>query len=174
MTHTHNSVAENAMIIPSGVGMPVSSSLCALAFADLLTVLDRHIACEADLEEVDLFDPAFRNWLDEADAAQDALYEVLARITGMTASCETDVPLRRMALILATLIREGRASAFCRYAENHSEFALHLRVPPNGTASLQARRLIAAADMRIATMARLHLYRQDGDDLAADTPSLAA
>lgn len=140
---------------------PVTSLL--RAFPDLLSALDQHIQCERELDEVDLFDPAYATWLDDAEAAQTALYEVLARITRLRPAAPADAPLWRMSLLIATLVREGTASAFRRYAETEGAFVMHLRVPGSGPAALRARGQIVAARERITALATLTFYRQDGD-----------
>ncbi|MGR3749640.1 hypothetical protein [Paracoccus sp. (in: a-proteobacteria)] len=139
-----------------------------LAFAELISALDCHVTCEHDLDDVDLFDVAYGNWVEEADAAQTDLHDVLARMTRLSATCNTDVPLRRMALIVAVLVREGTASAFRRYVARKPEFDAWLAVPGCGPVASRVRHMLAAADKRIALMARLMLYRRDGVDLGAD------
>ena len=154
------------------VAPPSSHFTFSLAFADVLSALDRHIACERDLDDAGSSDAAYCTRLDAAEAAQDALCVALARITSLSTSRATDVPLRRMALIVATLVREGRASAFRRYVARRAEFAACLEVPGDGPIEARTRRMLAAADGRIAAMARLTLYRQDGVDLAVE-PEMA-
>ncbi|SDL75868.1 hypothetical protein [Paracoccus chinensis] len=134
-----------------------------IAFAALLAALDTHIQCERELDEVDLWDPAYRAWLDDAETAELRLYEVLAHITSSRPASLDDAPLWRMALLIATLVREGTASAFRRYAATEAEILMHLRVPGESPAALRVRSQIAAARRRIADMAGLTLYRQDGD-----------
>ncbi|MCQ0971784.1 hypothetical protein MLD63_15280 [Paracoccus sp. TK19116] len=153
---------------PAAIEAPPLSPL-ATAFAALLTVLEEHVTAERDLAKVDAVDAAYQDKLDAADDAQDALYAELAAITALTPTCAEDVPLRRMTLILATLVREGTASAFRRYADCKPEFATYLAVPGEGTAALHVAHLLAAADRRISQMAGLPLYLQDGVSLEAET-----
>lgn len=157
---TRCSAVEARTLAPSSVS---------LAFAALLSALDRHIACERDLDDVDLFDPAYRSWLDNAEAAQLRLYEALAWITGLAAVRAGDLPLRRMSLLIAALVREGTATAFRRYLQNQDSFGPYLSVPDHGRDSVRARLMLAAAGEKIHALARLSIYRHDGDtDCDAD------
>lgn len=138
-------------------------SAFAQSFIALLSDLDQHIECERDLDDVDLFDPAYRSWLDNAEAAQRRLYEALSSITGMGAVSAADVPLRRMSLLIATLVREGTAKAFRQYDRLESSFIHYMAVPGDWPDNARTQHMLAAARERIQTMAGLTLYRQDGD-----------
>ncbi|MBV0893500.1 hypothetical protein KTN05_17060 [Paracoccus sp. Z118] len=139
--------------------LPSAFSLC---FAGLLSALDQHIECERDLDDVDLFDPAYQNWLDDAETAQLRLYD-LASITGLAAVTPDDVPLRRMTLLIAMLVREGSAEAFRQYGRLESSFLRHMVVPGDGLGAVRTRLMLADAREKIRAMAELTLYRQDGD-----------
>ena len=134
----------------------------ARCFIAMVAALDGHIHAERDLDRTALADPAYQRRLDRAETAGLRLYDVLAEITAMPAPDATTAPLRRMALIVATLVREGTATAFRRYAENRDDLAEFLAVPGDGRGDARVRHMIAAADKRIAAMAKLSLYRSDG------------
>ena len=133
-----------------------------LRFGELLNALASHIHAERDLDRTPLADAAYQRRLDRAETAILRLYDVLAEITAVPASDATTAPLRRMALIVATLVREGTATAFRSYAENRDDFAEFLAVAGDGPVEARVRHMIAAADKRIAAMAKLSLYRSDG------------
>ena len=139
-----------------------------LRFVDLLNALASHIHAERDLDRTSLADPAYQRRLDRAETASLRLYDVLAQLTAMPVPDETTAPLRRMALIVATLVREGSATPFRRYAESRHDFAEFLAVPGDGPLEARVRHMIAAADKRIAAMAKLSLYRSDGAALQPD------
>ncbi len=141
----------------------------ALRFVDLLNVWLEHICAEQALERIDSSYRDYQRRLDEADAASLQLYDVLAEITALPAPDAMSVPLRRMAMIVAVLVREGTASAFRRYVARKPEFDAWLAVPGCGPVAARIRHMLAAADKRIALMARLTFYRRDGVDLGAET-----
>lgn len=161
-------MAANASITtPNAVEAP-KPNVFATRFIDLLTALAQHIHAERALDRAGLGNPGYSGLLDTADAASLALYEVLAEITAMPAPDPVVLPLRRMALIIATLVREGTATAFRRYAGQRDAFAAVLAVPGDGPDAAQIRHMLAAAEKRIDTMAALSLYRQDGVSLEAE------
>ena len=137
----------------------------ARCFIAMVAALDGHIDAERDLDRTALADPAYQRRLDRAETANLRLYDVLAQLTAMPASDATTAPLRRMALIVATLVREGTAAAFHRYADSRDDLAEFLVVPGDGPVESRVRHMIAAADRRIAAMADLSLYRSDGETL---------
>lgn len=147
-------------IMPAGPYEAPSVVLSPLlrSFTELLSALDHHIACERDLDGVDLFDPAWRYWLDKAEAAQLQLYDALASSTRLSPDRAEEIALQRM----ATLVREGTNSAFRRYAELERSFADFLTVPGDGLDAARVRQMLAAAGNEIRAMAGLSVYRQDG------------
>lgn len=147
---------------PLDLAAPLPSAF-AQSFVELLSALDQHIDCERDLDDVDLFDPAYRNWLDDAEAAQLRLYDALARITGAPAVTPDDVLLRRMSLLIATLVREGTAKAFHRYFQLENDFVHCMVVPGDGLDAGRMRHMLMAARKKIHQLAGLTLYLQDGD-----------
>ena len=117
----------------------------------------------------------------EVDETRATMLAVLARITGMTAGSDTDMPLLRMALLLATLVREDRAEAFRRYFEREEAFAEYLHVPGNDRQAARVRHMIEAGHKRIRFMARLaqarekaRASREIADAVAHLEPALAA
>lgn len=150
---THCSAVEALTLTPASL---------AHAFPELLSALDEHIECERDLDDVEIFDLAYRNWLDDAEAAQLHLYDTLARLTGMAPVTSDDAPLHRMSLLIATLVREGTGEAFRRYNRLESDFLRFMTVPREGLDAVWTRHMLAAAREKIRAMAELTLYRQDG------------
>ena len=144
------------------------------SFIALLGALAEHIRAEQAVDRTDLADAACDRVLDAAEEARLALYEVLANITTLSATTAATVPLRRMALIMAILVRDGRASAFARYLDHQSEFATYLAVSGDGPTEARVGKMIAAADKRIRIMTRLKLYRQDGVAHEAEAELVAA
>ena len=145
-----------------------------LRFVDLLNAMAQHVFAECELDSTNIADPAYHSRLDLADTTSTRLYEVLAELTAMPAPDATTAPLRRMALIVATLVREGTATAFRRYADSHDDFAEFLSVSGDGPLEARIRNMIAAAERRIAAMAGLSCYIQDGAALDAQPDLIAA
>lgn len=156
-------------------GLTVAPASISLAFPELLSALDQHIECERDLDDVEIFDPAYRSWLDDAEAAQLRLYDALAQVTGMAPVSADDAPLHRMSLLIATLVREGTGEAFRQYNRLESSFLHHMVVPGDGLDAGRTRHMLMAAREKIHQLAGLTLYLQDGDaDCEADELCAAA
>ena len=145
-----------------------------LRFVDLLNAMAQHVYAERELDRTNIADPAYHSRLDLTDTTSTRLYEVLAELTAMPAPDATTAPLRRMAVIVATLVREGTAAAFRRYADNRDDLAEFLVVPGDGPIEARIRHMIAAADKRIAAMAGLSCFIQDGAALDAEPDLIAA
>lgn len=130
-------------------------------FIRLLNALVFHISAERDLDRTDLSDVAYADRLKTAEAERSELFSVLLRNLQMPAA-KADMPLRRMTLLIATLIRQERASAFARYADLRDDLAPFLHVEGDGPIATRLRDMLAAADKRITLMARLSCYRTEG------------
>lgn len=86
----------------------------------------------------------------------------------------SDAPLRRMTLLIATLIREERASAFARYAALREELAPFLQVLGDDPIAARHKDMLAAADKRITLMAQMSCYCTEGASCAPVSELIAA
>ncbi|WCQ98630.1 hypothetical protein [Paracoccus aestuarii] len=139
-------------------------------FIVLLNALVYHIHAQGDLDRTDLSDAGYADRLEKAETEREKLYDILLDNLQMRAT-EPDAPLRRMSLLIATLIRGERASAFARYAALREDLAPFLHVHGDDPIAARHRDMLAAADKRISLMARLSCYRTQG---AASVPELIA
>lgn len=73
-------------------------------FSELNGALAQYIECERDIECVDSFDPAFANWLTDAEAARHNVLDRIASITTAPISRNADKPLQRISLLTRALI----------------------------------------------------------------------
>ena len=73
-------------------------------FSELNGALAQYIECERDIECVDSFDPAFANWLTDAEAARHNVLDRIASITTAPISRGADKPLQRISLLTRALI----------------------------------------------------------------------
>ena len=131
-------------------------------FILLLNALGYHINTERFLDCTDLSDAAYADRLETAETARGDFYDILLDNLKMPAVAASDAPLRRMTLLIATLIRQDRATAFARYAELRQDLVPFLQVPGDGPIAARLREMLAAADKRITLMAGLSCYRQHG------------
>ena len=86
----------------------------ASAFAALLPALVRHIKADREIEDVAIRDPAFRNWLTDAEDAFTTVRTHLLTITTAEETCADDKPLIRMALLIDAVGGSGNPATFMR------------------------------------------------------------
>lgn len=142
-------------------------------FIALLNVLGYHINDERSLDRTALSEATYPNRLERTESTRSELYDVLLACLEARAT-EVDKPLRRMTLVIATLIREERGPAFSRYAELRNSIASFLEVPGDGPIATRLSEMLAAADKRIMLMAGLSCYRTEGATCESHTELIAA
>lgn len=138
-----------------------------LQFINLLNAWGEHIAAKRVLALTESTDPRHeltQAWAEEAlPGFRDALLAMIEAVP----SSPLDAPLRRMTLLVATLVREDRASAFTRYETLKGDLAPFFVVPGESPAVTEVRKMLAAAERRITLMSRLSCYRTEGAALEA-------
>lgn len=144
------------------------ASFYGLQFISLLDALGEHIHAELALNRTRPADPGFNRALAWAEGSLPRFHDTLLNTLEAVPAEPLDMPLRRMILLLATLVRENRASAFARYETLKSELAQFFLVPGDGPAADEVRKMLASAERRFALMARLPLYRAEGAGLDAE------
>ena len=80
------------------------------AFSDLLVALARHAEAERDIEDVDIWDPAFRTWLTDAEEAFTAVTTLISTIYDQEPARAEDTPLQRMTRFIDAMIGSERPS----------------------------------------------------------------
>lgn len=153
---------------------PAEASAFALQFTQLIHAWGWHVTSEKSLACTDEADPYYEARLASAESALPLFHEVLLAMLEMKPAIALDMPLRRMVLLAATLVRENRATAFDRYLALRNEFAPFFEVEGDGPVVANVRQLLAAADRRIRVMAQLPLYRTEGAVQAVEPELIAA
>ncbi|WP_330448597.1 hypothetical protein FLP41_16005 [Paracoccus marcusii] len=118
-----------------------------------------HITAQRILEWTDPEDPGYGPALARAEEALPGFHNTLLNTLEATPNEPLDLPLRRMTLLLATLVREDLAGALVRCEELKSEFAPFFVVPGNGPAADEVRQMLASAERRLTLMSRLSCRR---------------
>lgn len=84
------------------------------AFAALLDALSRHALAERDIEHVDVWDPAFRHWLTEAEEVFTEVTTLLSRIRRAEFVRAEDLPLQRLAAVIDAMTGSEEPGTFQR------------------------------------------------------------
>lgn len=160
---------ETSTTAPRAAKAPIfAATPYGLQFIRLLNAWGEHITAERVLASTDPTDPRHGREQTCADKALSGFHRALLSMIKATPSDPLDTPLRRMTLLVATLVREDRASAFTRYETLKGDLAPFFVVPGEGPAVAEVRKMLAAAERRIALMARLSCYRTEGAELEAE------
>lgn len=149
-------------------------SAFALQFVQLIHAWGWHVTSEKSLACTDEADPHYEASLASAESALPLFHEALLAMLEMKPVVALDMPLHRMVLLAATLVRENRASAFDRYLALQDEFAPFFEVEGDGPVVANVRQLLAAAERRIRVMAQLPLYRTESAVQAVEPELVAA
>ena len=116
--------------------LPSYPTPLASAFAALLPALVRHIKAEREIEDVAIRDPAFRNWLTDAEDAFATVTTHLLTITMAEETCSGDKPLIRMALLIDAVVGSGNPATFMHLHGLLPRFKVLLHCHGNGPAIL--------------------------------------
>lgn len=149
-----------------------SASFYGLQFISLLNAWGDYITAQRILEWTDPADPGYSPALAWAEMALPSFHETLLNTLEAIPNEALDLPLRRMTLLVATLVRGDPASLFARYEELKSQFAPFFVVTGEGPAADEVRKMLASAERRLTLMSRLACYRTEA--VAGQTEHLAA
>jgi hypothetical protein len=154
---------ETSTTAPRAVKAPIfAATPYGLQFIRLLNAWGEHISAERVLASTEPTDPRHGRAQSLADEALSGFHRTLLSMIEAIPSDPLDIPLRRMTLLVATLVRENRASAFARYETVKADLAPFFAVSGEGPVVAEVRKMIAAAERRIGITARLTCYRTEG------------
>jgi len=128
------------------------------AFAALLPALARHIEAEREIEEVDIWNPAFRAWLTGAEEAFTDVTTHLSTIASLELACDHDKPLKRMSLLITNLIGSEEPDTFVYLYSLRPHFEDMFQCEGSGPAVRHRNVMLGQALAHIDAMATLLTY----------------
>lgn len=143
----------------------------AAAFSALMTALPLHIAAEREIEDVDIWNPAFRHWLTDAEAAFTVVTGLLWGISAAAIERAEDKPLQRMSMLLDRMVGSEEPGAFRHYHALLLRFAPLFRCGGHGVIARHCDAMLVAAFTHIETMSDLLTYDDPGFS-AANMPNV--
>lgn len=146
-------------------------------FSELLGALARHVEAEQDIQDVDIWNPAFRGWLTDAENCYERVTTLIASIRQAPLARRADLPLQRMAVLLDAMIGSEEPGAFQRIHRMLPGAMSLWHCPGNDAVAHRVRQMIAAALVRIEEMATLPTYADPGAedmDVAAGDAAASA
>ncbi|WPZ29177.1 hypothetical protein T8A63_16350 [Sulfitobacter sp. OXR-159] len=130
----------------------------ATEFAALLPALARHIEAEREIEDVDIWDPAFRSWLTDAEHAFTDVTTHLSTIASIDLTCSDDKPLKRMSMLIDAMIGSEEPQTFMQFYRLLPRFE-HLFYCDGTSLAIRHRNvMLRTARAHIDTMANLLTY----------------
>ncbi|SFY44327.1 hypothetical protein SAMN04244548_04932 [Paracoccus pantotrophus] len=152
------------MPAPAFTHTPISAT-----FSRLLGAMAVHIG---DIQHVDVWDPAFRGWLTDAEEALTAVTTLLCEIRDHQTARQADVPLMRMAIIADAMLG----------AEEPGEFIVAQRLlarrhlfscRTGGAVGRRIHAMIETAYSRLRDLAELEAYAPDRERFMPAEPDSA-
>lgn len=141
---------------------PDKPTAVAMAFSALMTALPLHIEAEREIEDVNVFDPAFRSWLTDAEAVFTDVTNLFTAIATADVARAEDRPLKRMSMLLDAMVGSETPGTFQHYRELLPRFEHLFRCTGSGPVALQYDAMLVAAFAHIETMAMLLTYDGPG------------
>lgn len=130
----------------------------AIEFAALLPALARHIEAEQEIEDVDIWDPAFRSWLTDAEHAFTDVTTHLSTIASTGVTCADDKPLKRMSMMIDAMIGSEEPQTFMQLYRLLPRFE-HLFYCDGTSSAIRHRNvMLGTARAHIDMMANLLTY----------------
>ncbi|MFP7675520.1 hypothetical protein ACG74X_19410 [Marivita sp. S0852] len=157
-------MADNSNITPVAAlkaDIPHYPTPLASAFAALLPALDSHIEAERDIEDVDIWNPAFRAWLTDAEVAFEAVTTNLFTVLATDVIAEDDKPLKRMAMLIEAMIGSEEPEMYMHLYGLLPRFEHLFHCNGSGPAAQERTLMLTQARSQIDTMATLLTY--DGE-----------
>lgn len=155
----------HAPITPTGAltpHLPYNPTPIAVAFSALMVALPVHIEAEREIEDVDVWDPAFSNWLTDAEHAFEAVTTQLSTIASLEVMRPEDMPLKRISLLIDAMIGSEDPDGFRSFYVLLPKFEALFWRSGSSDAAQHANEMLEAARAHIDTLATLLTY----DDLA--------
>ena len=134
------------------------------AFAQLLGTMAVFIEAERDIEDVDVWDPAFRGWLTSAEDALASVTTLLHQIGDAQSQRASDRPLQHMACLYLDLMGSESGEEFCAIRATLPGRAPLLRCCGVDPVARRVRAMLRAAHARLDELATLSAYTDQGLD----------
>ena len=144
------------------------------AFSCLLVALVRHAEAERDIEDVDIWDTAFRTWLTDAEEAFTLVTTLITQIANAEPARPHDVPLQRMTLFIDMMIGSEEPGEFQRLHQLAARFQDAILCTDGSASARRVNQMLAVAGLRMDELAGLISYEnllpEDADDASSEWP----
>jgi len=149
ITTTAADAAKDAHFTPTAISRSFSGALVALA---------GHVEAEKDIQHVSCWDPAFLSWNREAERAREAVLSRLDAIDRVAPERPEDRPLKRMSMLIGSMIRTPDAAEFEHLHSLVVQFPDLFSCRAGSPASRRVNQMLVTAKARLADLATLSEY----------------
>lgn len=144
------------------------------AFSRLLVALAQHAEAERDIEDVDIWNPAFHAWLTDAEEAFTLVTTLITEIGNAEPIQATDLPLQRMASYVDAMIGSEEPGTFRRLHLAVPRFLKAVRCTDDSASARRVNHMLLSAGLRLDELAGLISYEdplpEDADDAGGELP----
>lgn len=156
---------------PFGVTEPASRvfthTTASRAFSGLLGDLAGYVEAERDISDAAVFDPAFADWVRDAEAARARVLSRIDEIRSAETARPEDRPLKAMAVICGLLIQSNTTAEFLKIRRVLRTAPAQFLCDGSGAVAWRTRQMLRSAVTRIDEMAALpaHVDPWEIDDV---------
>lgn len=140
------------------------------SFSALLVALSALIEAERDIEDVDIWDPAFSRWLRDAELAQERVVAGLRQVREAELQRAEDRPLQRLAMLIDAMMGCEDPDGFARLHRLIPANAALFRCDGDSAAARRVNHMLLTGLARIEDLAGLDTY---ADRSPCDGPGVA-
>ncbi|WP_102227115.1 hypothetical protein [Acidimangrovimonas sediminis] len=144
---------------------PISS-----LFSKLVVALTGFIEAERDIEDVDIWEPAFAIWLSTAEQAQTRVTTLISAIRATAPARLADRPLQRMTLLIDGILQAESQHGLRQHYQLLERFGPLFQVEGNDVVAYRANQLLQAARQRVDDMVDLECLSDMEDCPAYGAP----
>lgn len=138
-------------------------------FSNLIVAVTRYIEAERDVEHVDVWHPAFSDWLAAAESALERVKTLIAAIGGADLMRTADRPLALMALLLDGMLGAETADGFLHFHRLLEEHTTSFRVRGTDVVAYRINQMLLSLQHLIEDLATLDcITGEDGLEISGD------
>jgi hypothetical protein len=132
-------------------------------FSRLLSYLSAFLEAERDIQDVDVFDPAFSAWLRDAELAQETVSTRLTAVLKAPVQRNEDRALQRIAFALHALLGTEAPGEFMRIYQMILRFPAAFTCAGRGAVGRRTNEMLSTMRMRMADLSALATFNDDFD-----------
>ena len=147
---------------------PFTHSRISSHFSRLIIALTTLIEAERDIEDVDVWDPAFDGWLSAAEAARTRVTTLITEIRSTAPARAADRPLARMTLCLDGMLGAETRHDYLHFRKLLDKYAPLFRARGSDVVAYRVNTLLQSARQRVEELATLDCVADDVPNVVPD------